>query len=309
MESVCTAKTLMTRNTRTLSPESHALQGFDFLLAHTVSGVPVIDSRNRYLGLFSERCCLNLLNLAALSFEDVLPVAYCPIVRSFMVSRMHLLEASCDVLDGINLLLKHQISGAPVLDNERNYLGVFSEKTSIDVLLGALYDQLPTTSILGFLNRDLDRLISSSMSLWGAAGLFVSAKFRRLIVFEGRDMVGLVARRDLLKAGRLILKELWPAIQRESIQLPVSAAGDSQFPPRCERESVCTFMDVNVQVISPDTDIFTIAQIFRTTNYRRLPVIEHDKFIGLVSRKSLLQVAWKILCKSHPPPPRMSAVD
>jgi CBS domain-containing protein len=54
-------------------------------------------------------------------------------------------------------------------------------------------------------------------------------------------------------------------------------------------------MDVNAQVIGPETDLFTIAQIFRNTNYRRLPVIERGTLVGLVNRKDVLHAAYDII--------------
>jgi CBS domain-containing protein len=296
MKPICTADTLMTKRIITLSAETNVLEGLDYLLAHQISGAPVVDSQNRYLGVFSEKCCLSLLTLVgALACEESVPAPDGPNVRSFMARRLHTLDPSADVIAGIGVLLKHDISGAPVLDREEKYLGVFTEKTSMDVLLGALYDQLPTTSILAFLNRDVDRLIPSDTSLWSAAGLFVSARYRRLIVFEEGRVAGLVARRDLLRASRPLLRKIWSQLKSDHAELPVSHWDDSQISLHCESESVCHFMDVNAQVIGPETDLFTIAQIFRNTNYRRLPVIERGTLVGLVNRKDVLHAAYDII--------------
>ncbi|MCH5372707.1 MAG: CBS domain-containing protein, partial [Planctomycetes bacterium] len=144
----------------------------------------------------------------------------------------------------------------------------------------------------------------SGTSLWAAAGLFVSARFRRLIVFDEGRVVGLVARRDLLRASRSILRDLWSQLKQAHKDLPVSHWDDSQISLHCESEAVCHFMDVNAQVISPDTDLFTIAQIFRNTNYRRLPVLENGTLVGLVNRKDVLHAAYDIIG-----PPQQKATD
>ena len=42
------------------------------------------------------------------------------------------------------------------------------------------------------------------------------------------------------------------------------------------------------------TDLLTIAQIFRTTSYRRLPVLRDEKLVGQVSRRDVLQAAHQL---------------
>ena len=44
------------------------------------------------------------------------------------------LDPSTNVLDGVSRLVKNNISGAPVVDGNGHYLGVFSEKCSMNAL-------------------------------------------------------------------------------------------------------------------------------------------------------------------------------
>lgn len=48
-------------------------------------------------------------------------------------------------------------------------------------------------------------------------------------------------------------------------------------------------MTRNVLSIEPDTDLFAVAHKFITTGVRRLPVLDHGKLVGLVSRRDLLR--------------------
>ena len=54
------------------------------------------------------------------------------------------------------------------------------------------------------------------------------------------------------------------------------------------------FMDTDVHTIDEETDLLTIAQIFRTAPYRRLPVVRGDKLVGQVSRRDVLQAAHQL---------------
>ena len=72
--------------------------------------------------------------------------------RDFMVTRLVTLKPEMDVLDAVRMLLKNRISGAPVVASDGKYLGVFSEKCSMHVLLDAAYEQLPSNDVRSFMD-------------------------------------------------------------------------------------------------------------------------------------------------------------
>jgi CBS domain-containing protein len=53
--------------------------------------------------------------------------------------------------------------------------------------------------------------------------------------------------------------------------------------------TVADLMTPNVISIGPDTDLFAIAHTFIKTGVRRLPVLDGDRLVGLVSRPDLLR--------------------
>ena len=57
---------------------------------------------------------------------------------------------------------------------------------------------------------------------------------------------------------------------------------------------VFAFMDTDMRTISEETDLLSIAQIFRNTHYRRLPVLRDGKLVGQISRRDLLRAAHKL---------------
>ena len=74
--------------------------------------------------------------------------------------------------DAIDQLLTNRISGAPVVDVEGNYLGIFSEKTAMRVLIGAIYDQLPGTAVRAYMDLDRNRIIERRETLLDVAKRF-----------------------------------------------------------------------------------------------------------------------------------------
>jgi len=56
------------------------------------------------------------------------------LAKDIMVTRLVTLSQDTDVFKARELLLNNRILGIPVVDNERNFLGVFSEKCCLSML-------------------------------------------------------------------------------------------------------------------------------------------------------------------------------
>lgn len=60
-----------------------------------------------------------------------------------------------------------------------------------------------------------------------------------------------------------------------------------------------SFMDTSPATIDEDADLLKIAQLFRATHTRRLPVLRDGKLVGQISRRDLLKAAHKELASAH----------
>lgn len=129
------------------------------------------------------------------------PIAPALTARDFMATKLLTLSPDEDALAAIRKLLQYRISGAPVVDSEGNFLGIFSEKTSMRFLLDAAYSQLPSNRVGAFMNTDIARLITADTDWLNCAQVFLSTPYRRLPVLEGTKLIGQVSRRDLLNAA------------------------------------------------------------------------------------------------------------
>ena len=124
--------------------------------------------------------------------------SYC--AEDFMATRLVTLPPEMDVLDAVRLLLKHRISGAPVVDRDGTFLGVFSEKCSMQVLLDAAYEQLPTNKVRAFMDSDA-QTIRPDTDLLSIAQVFLLTPYRRLPVVVDGELLGQVSRRDVLRVA------------------------------------------------------------------------------------------------------------
>ena len=129
------------------------------------------------------------------------PTAPALTARDFMATKLITLSPDEDALAAIRKLLHYRISGAPVVDSDGNFLGIFSEKTSMRFLIDASYSQLPSNRVGAFMNTDIERLITVDTDWLHCAQIFLSTPYRRLPVCEGTKLIGQVSRRDMLNAA------------------------------------------------------------------------------------------------------------
>ena len=134
--------------------------------------------------------------------------------RDFMVTKLITIAPDADVLDAVQLLLKHRISGAPVVEANGRYLGVFSEKCSMHVLLDAAYEQLPVRDVRSFMDVEA-QTIGAETHLLSVAQVFLLTPARRLPVLEDGKLIGQVSRRDVLTFWMDLIEQV-PTGPRES---------------------------------------------------------------------------------------------
>jgi len=255
------AKEIMVTKLVTLEPTTPISTGISRLLEHNITGAPVVSPGWKYEGVFSEKCCMELLTAGGSDLRSVR-------AADVMATELATLSPDMDAFDAIWLLLDTRVSGAPVIDQDSRFLGVFSEKTSMSVLLGAAYDQLPSSSVEAFMDRDTGRVIDENTDLPTMAARFQNTHYRRLPVLRDGTLVGQVSRRDVLRKALHLKKGL------ESI-------------------SVGEHADTEVTTIPEDLDLLSIVSVFRNSHYRRAPVMKADELKGLVSRRDVLNATRK----------------
>lgn len=127
------------------------------------------------------------------------------LARDIMVTKLVTITPETDVFDAIGLLLKHGISGAPVVNaQDGRFIGVFTEKDCMQVIVEAAYEQLPTTEVMPFVSTET-RTVDEETDLLTIAQIFLDNPFRRVPVLRDGKLVGQISRRDVLKAAHKLM--------------------------------------------------------------------------------------------------------
>ncbi len=120
-------------------------------------------------------------------------------VADYMSSRLISLSQDSDVIQAINKLLIHKIPNAPVVDEQGNLVGMFSEKDAMKVVLEAAYNQGMAGKVGEFMTKHAVT-ISADASLVDAAEKLQDSSVRCFPVYSGTDLVGIISRSDVLRA-------------------------------------------------------------------------------------------------------------
>ena len=128
--------------------------------------------------------------------------------RDCMTEDLVTLHPDTDLVEAVAVLLAHEISGAPVVDDDGQYLGVFSEKSALHAVMDAAYEQLPTSKVRAFTDTKA-QTIEPDTHLLTIAQIFVMTPYRRLPVLDAEGkLVGQVSRRDVLRAALDMLQDV-----------------------------------------------------------------------------------------------------
>jgi CBS domain-containing protein len=140
-------------------------------------------------------------------------------VREMMTKQVTRISPDVSAKEALDLLLKMQISGLPVISKDGKLVGMFTEK---DILINILpsyiekvgsfvYEENPKSikrKLQDLLNLSVSRLmrkdvvtVDENMSLCEVARLMLTQKVRRIPVLDKeKRVVGIVAREDIIKA-------------------------------------------------------------------------------------------------------------
>ncbi len=122
-----------------------------------------------------------------------------PNVKTYMTTRLITLRKDMDVYFAIGLLLKNNISGAPVIDDNNNLCGILSEKDCLRIFANGSFYDMPGGSVSQFMT-DVVLTVEATSDLFSVADKFLKHNFRRMPVVKGKKLVGQISRRDVLRA-------------------------------------------------------------------------------------------------------------
>ncbi|MEL6186357.1 MAG: CBS domain-containing protein [Myxococcota bacterium] len=116
-----------------------------------------------------------------------------------MTTRLVTLKPEMNVMVAVKLLLRHNISGAPVVDGQGGLIGILSELDCVNHIVHRAMENLPPLEVSQLMTKEVYTVLPGT-TLPTLADLFTTKRFRRLPVVDKKGKLrGQVSRRDLLR--------------------------------------------------------------------------------------------------------------
>lgn len=120
-------------------------------------------------------------------------------VTDYMAQKVITFTRDTNVFDAIKKMMDSKITSAPVIGDQGELIGMFSEKDCMDVVIDATYNQGMAGKVGDFMSTNIVKIDSES-SILDVAEQFKELNVRSFPVFQEVDLVGVISRTDVLRA-------------------------------------------------------------------------------------------------------------
>ena len=132
-------------------------------------------------------------------------------ITKYMAKDLITFKRDTEINEVIDTLLEKKISGAPVLNDNNEIIGVIDDKDCLHVLVDSVYHNLPIRKrIVDTYMTEVYKTISIDSDIVDVANEFLKSYFKRfLIVNHNGKLMGQISRRDILKAIQSVNRTNW----------------------------------------------------------------------------------------------------
>jgi CBS domain-containing protein len=126
------------------------------------------------------------------------------------ISQMTTFKPYQSIQEAIVTILTKRISGAPVLDDNRQLIGNLSEKDCLRIVVDQIHHNLPIADkkVLDYMSTKVFTF-SPKTNVVEAAIEFLNSPVRRYAVVENGALIGEISRREILRAAQSIKSTTW----------------------------------------------------------------------------------------------------
>lgn len=138
--------------------------------------------------------------------QDTTPIK----VSDYMSRNLITFNPNQSVMEVVETLVKHKISGGPVVNERNELLGIISEGDCIKQLNESRYYNMPIddAKVENFMVKDVET-IDGNISIFDAANKFLESKRRRFPIVEDGKLIGQISQKDVMKAALKMNSQHW----------------------------------------------------------------------------------------------------
>ena len=131
-------------------------------------------------------------------------------VKDYMTTNLITFRPDQSVQEVVEALIKHKISGGPVVNEKQELVGIISEGDCLKQLSESRYYNMPLDhdNVEKRMATHVET-IDGNMDVFDAANKFLSSKRRRFPIVENGKLVGQISQKDILKAALELKGQNW----------------------------------------------------------------------------------------------------
>lgn len=131
-------------------------------------------------------------------------------VSDYMTTNLITFTPDQSIESVMQSLIKHRISGGPVVNEKNELIGIISEGDCIKQISESRYYNMPMQdqTIEKHMAGNVET-IDGNMNIFDAAKKFLDAKRRRFPIVENGKLVGQISQKDVLKAAMQLKGQNW----------------------------------------------------------------------------------------------------
>ncbi|WP_339757524.1 CBS domain-containing protein [uncultured Winogradskyella sp.] len=131
-------------------------------------------------------------------------------VRDYMTTNLITFKPDQSVQEVVESLIKHKISGGPVVNDRQELVGIISEGDCLKQLSESRYYNMPLEhdNVEKRMATNVET-IDGNMDVFDAANKFLQSKRRRFPIVENGKLIGQISQKDILKAALHLKGENW----------------------------------------------------------------------------------------------------
>ena len=123
-------------------------------------------------------------------------------VRDYMTTQLITFSPEQPIQEVVEAIIRHKISGGPVVNSNKELVGVISEGDCLKQLSESRYYNMPLEhdKVEKRMAKEVET-IDGNMDIFDAANKFLNSKRRRFPIVERGKLVGQISQKDILKAA------------------------------------------------------------------------------------------------------------
>lgn len=131
-------------------------------------------------------------------------------VSDYMSSKLVTFKPDQSVMEVMHVLIKKKISGAPVVNDKNELVGIISEGDCIKQISQSRYYNQPLDDVKVKEHMVTQvETIPDDMNVFDAADKFLNARRRRFPIVKEGKLIGLISQKDILKAALKLKGHSW----------------------------------------------------------------------------------------------------